>query len=266
MRPLTIRTIFLVAIFLAPSVNAQSTPTNSSTPTVQAQRGALSPEELAKRRQAEQERMATDWAYLAKYRDENAALAPAKPDELRVVFFGDSITQFWGTRGKPFFPGKSYVNRGISGQTTPQMLIRFRQDVIDLHPLVVLILAGVNDIAENTGPATLESIEDNLASMADLARAHRIRVVLCSVLPAADFPWHHGLDPASKVAALNSWIKDYTAKNNFTYLDYYSAMVDARGALRDDLGVDGVHPNQAGYDVMTPLAESAIAASLKSRP
>jgi lysophospholipase L1-like esterase len=172
-----------------------------------------------------------------------------------------------GTNGAPdrgvFFPGKPYVNRGISGQTSPQMLVRFRQDVISLHPKVVVILAGTNDIAENTGKMTLRESAGNIASMSELARANGIRVVLCSVLPASDFWWHKGLAPASKIRELNALIKEYAAKNGFVYVDYYSAMVNAEGGLKSEFSPDGVHPNAAGYGVMAPLAEAGISDALK---
>jgi lysophospholipase L1-like esterase len=170
---------------------------------------------------------------------------------------GDSITEGWG-QGPAFFPGKPYLNRGISGQTTPQMLVRFRPDVIALLPRVVVLLAGINDIAANTGPMTLSETEDNLQSMAELARANGILVVLASVLPARDFPWRPGMEPAGKVVTLNQWIKDYATRNGFTYLDYYSALVDDKQGLKAELTRDGVHPNPAGYAVMAPLAERAI--------
>jgi acyl-CoA thioesterase I len=212
----------------------------------------------------------TDWANLAKYRDADKALPAPAPGETRVVFMGDSITEGWGmkpTATQPgrgeFFPGKPYVNRGISGQTTPQMLVRFRQDVIDLKPKVVVILAGTNDVAENTGKESLEEIGGNIASMAQLARANGIRVVLCSTLPASDVHWHPGLEPAAKIKALNVWIKDYAAKNGLAYVDYYSPMANAEGGLKAELSPDGVHPNKAGYDLMGPLADAGIAEALK---
>jgi len=217
------------------------------------------------------DRILNDWPYLAKYRDANKELGPPAPEEARVVFMGDSITEGWGqkptgtsaARGE-FFPGKPYVNRGISGQTTPQMLVRFRQDVIDLKPKAVVVLAGTNDIAENTGKTSLEAIENNIASMSDLARANGIRVVLCSVLPASEFSWHPGLQPAPKIKALNAWIKEYAAKNGFVYVDYYSSMVNNEGGLKAELSPDGVHPNKAGYEIMAPLAEAGIAEALKN--
>lgn len=203
-----------------------------------------------------------EWAYLSRYHGDNQRLAPPAPGESRVVFYGDSITEGWGT-GAGFFPGKPYLNRGISGQTTAQMLVRFRQDVIGLKPAVVLILAGTNDIAGNGGPTTLEAIGNNLKSMAELGRANGIRVVLASVLPAYDYPWRRGLQPAGKIVELNHWIAGYCAANHLVYLDYYSAMVDGRGGMKAGLALDGVHPNAAGYAVMAPLAEQAIREALK---
>jgi acyl-CoA thioesterase I len=203
-----------------------------------------------------------EWAYLSKYRGANARLAPPAAGEQRVVFLGDSITEGWAADGN-FFPGKPYVNRGIGGQTTAQMLVRFRQDVIGLKPAVVVILGGTNDIAENGGPTTPEAIGDNLQSMAELARCNGIRVVLASVLPALDYPWHRGLQPADKISALNRWIAAYCAKNHLVYLDCYSAMVDGKRGLRPDLTSDGVHLTSAGYAVITPLAEKAIREALK---
>jgi len=202
-----------------------------------------------------------DFGGLKRYAAADAALAPQVDG--RVVFYGDSITDAWESNGGSFFPGKPYVNRGISGQTTPQMLIRFRQDVIDLHPVAVVILAGTNDIAGNTGPSTLEMIEDNFASMTELAKANGIRVVLASVLPVADYPWKKGLEPAPKIVALNKWIAEYAAKQKVTYLDYYSAMVGDDGGMKPGISKDGVHPNAAGYAIMQPLAEAAIKKALR---
>jgi lysophospholipase L1-like esterase len=205
-----------------------------------------------------------DWAWLARFKEADLALNPPALGEKRVVFMGDSITQGWKIEGPDgYFPGKPYINRGISGQTTPQMLVRFRQDVIDLKPAVVVILAGINDIAGNTGPETLEEIEGNLASMAQLAAANHIGVVMCSVLPAFDFPWSPGKAPATKVLALNAWIKSYAAENKHVYVDYHSAMKDERDGLPATLSHDGVHPLPAGYAVMTPLVEAGIEKALK---
>jgi lysophospholipase L1-like esterase len=203
-----------------------------------------------------------DFGWLAKFKEADLALGPPAAGEKRVLFMGDSITEGW--KIEESFPGKPYVNRGISGQTTPQMLVRFRQDVIALKPSAVVILAGINDIAGNTGPETLEQIEDNLASMADLAVANHIRVVLCSVTPAFDFSWSPGKMPAPKVAALNGWIKGYAAEKGYVYVDYYSAMKDDRGGLPATLSKDGVHPLPAGYAIMTPLVEAGIEEALKA--
>ena len=204
-----------------------------------------------------------DFGELSRYRAANGALKTPAAGENRVVFYGDSITDMWPLA--LWFPGKPYVNRGISGQTTAQMLVRFRQDVMALGPKVVVVLAGTNDIAGNTGPMTLEQTEANLASMVELARAHGIRVVLSSVLPvhnytpmsALAFP----LRPPEKIAALNGWLKAYAAESGSVYLDYAAAMSDARGFLKRELAVDGLHPNKDGYAIMAPLAEAAIAAA-----
>ena len=212
----------------------------------------------------EDERLRTDWADLRRYRDDNARLGAPAPGEQRVVFMGNSITELWQSLDSGFFAGRSYVNRGVSGQTTPQMLVRFRQDVIDLHPSVVVLLGGINDIAENTGPTTLEAILGNIASMAELARANGITVVLCSVLPASDFKWHHGLEPGPKIAALNAMIRQYADANHLVFVDYYPAMVDGRGGLKAELTADGVHPNLAGYRAMEPIARTGIEAALAS--
>ncbi|MGI8961196.1 MAG: SGNH/GDSL hydrolase family protein [Bryobacteraceae bacterium] len=207
-----------------------------------------------------------DWANLSRYRDQNAKLAPPALAEERVVFMGDSITDAWGREQGIFFPAKPYVNRGISGQTTPQMLVRFRPDVIALKPRVVVILAGTNDIAGNTGPETLEDIEGNLASMVQLAQANGIRVVLASVMPVCDYIQPQtARRPPEKILALNAWIKSYSAANGAVYLDYYSALVDQNGMLKKELTLDGLHPNAAGYDVMGLLASTAIAKALSSK-
>jgi len=212
-----------------------------------------------------------DWPALARYHDDNTKVtAPAK-DEQRVVFMGDSITDGWDAPNMGgFFPGKPYINRGISGQTTPQMLIRFRPDVIDLKPKVVVILAGTNDLAGNTGPTTLEAIEANLTSMAELARANGIHVVFASLLPVSDYELRDAKPiiqtvrrPPEQIKTLNNWMKDYAARNHLTYLDYFSAMVDQKGFFKDELSNDGLHPNAQGYAVMNPLAEAAIQMSLK---
>jgi lysophospholipase L1-like esterase len=208
---------------------------------------------------------AQDWANLDRFKMENTKLGLPAAGEKRVVFMGNSITQGWGEVSPEFFAGKPYINRGISGQTTPQMLVRFRSDVILLKPAVVVILAGTNDIAGNTGPSTLQMIADNLFSMAELAKANGIKVVLSSVLPAFDYPWAPGLEPAGKIAALNEMIKEYANKNAIVYLDYFSSMADERKGLKAIYTADGVHPNVAGYKLMAPLADEAIAKALKER-
>ncbi len=213
-----------------------------------------------------------DWADLNRYRQSNRDLGSPKAGESRVVFMGDSITDFWRQpRFGAFFPGKPYVDRGISGQTTPQMLVRFRPDVIALKPKVVVILAGTNDVAGNTGPATDEEIEGNLASMSEMAHAHGIRVVLASVLPVAAHH-HRAGDPSApqttarpmaRIMAINEWMKAYAPAHGDVYLDYFSAMIDSSGELRAELSDDDLHPNEKGYAVMAPLAEAAIARALK---
>jgi lysophospholipase L1-like esterase len=200
-----------------------------------------------------------DWPALNRYRADNANVAPPAPGEQRVVFMGDSITDFWGRRAGKFFPGKPYINRGISGQTTPQMLIRFTPDVIALQPKAVVILAGTNDIAGNTGPSTLAMIEDNLAAMTTLAQAHGIKVILASVMPTCDYIRNQSdRRPNSKIIELNNWMKEYAAKHNATYLDYFTPMLDDKGFLKQELTGDGLHPNDAGYDLIMPIAQKTI--------
>lgn len=208
---------------------------------------------------------AQDWANTSRFKEANEKLAPPAKGENRVVFMGNSITEGWINTCPEFFAGKPYVNRGISGQTTPQMLVRFRPDVINLKPKVVVILAGTNDIAGNTGPSTLEMIMDNLISMTELAKANNIKVVLSSVLPAFDYPWKPGLEPAGKIVKLNDMIKEYADKNKIVYLDYFSAMADERKGLSKENSGDGVHPNKAGYQIMEPLAEEAIKKALSQK-
>jgi lysophospholipase L1-like esterase len=208
---------------------------------------------------------AQDWAGLNRYRAANAELGPPKAGERRVVFYGNSITDAWAAHFPAMFPGKRYVGRGISGQTTPQMLIRFRQDVVALQPAVVVILAGTNDIAGNTGPSTQGMIADNLMGMVEIAQANGIRVVLSSVLPVSDYPWKPGLEPGPKIVALNAWMREYAASHGVTYLDYHSAMVNDKLGLDPDVAADGVHPTAKGYRLMATLAEQAIAAAL-ARP
>jgi lysophospholipase L1-like esterase len=204
----------------------------------------------------------SDWANFGKYKEDNLKIGLPLPDENRVVFMGNSITQGWGEINPEFFKDKPYINRGISGQTTPQMLVRFRADVVNLKPKVVVILAGTNDIAGNTGPTTLEMIEDNIASMVEIAKANNIKVILCSVLPAYDYPWKPGLEPAQKIIALNKWIEEYTEQNEIFYVDYFTPMSDERSGLKKEYSEDGVHPNLAGYKIMEPLVEKVIADAL----
>jgi lysophospholipase L1-like esterase len=207
-----------------------------------------------------------DYGQLGRYREADAALTPPAPNENRVVFFGDSITDIWKLDDS--FPGKHYVNRGIGGQTTSQMLVRFRQDVIDLQPKILVILAGTNDVAGNTGPISNQDIEANLASMADLAKVHGIRVIFSSILPVNNYTPEaqefFASRPPERILALNDWLKGYCEKNGLIYLDYFSAMVDDKGLLKRDLAKDGLHPDQAGFAVMSPMAEKAIEQDLKS--
>ncbi|MDP4227024.1 MAG: SGNH/GDSL hydrolase family protein [Bacteroidota bacterium] len=207
---------------------------------------------------------AQDWPNFNRYRDENAKISAPGSGEKRVVFMGNSITDFWSRVNPEFFAGKPYINRGISGQTSPQMLVRFRADVIKLRPSVVVILAGTNDIAGNTGPSTLEMIMDNISSMSELAKANGIKVVLCSVLPVYDYPWRKGLNPAEKIVSLNKMIKSYADTHACVYLDYYSSLVDSRKGMKSEYSKDGVHPNKEGYMVMGPLVEKAIAKALNA--
>jgi acyl-CoA thioesterase I len=206
----------------------------------------------------------TDFPWLERFKEADMRLGPPAPGEKRVVFMGDSITEGWHfDKQGGVFASKSYINRGISGQTTPQMVLRFHQDVIDLQPKVVVILAGTNDIAGNTGPMTPEETENNLAAMAEMAAQNHIAVVLCSILPAYDYPWRPGLEPAPKIDAINAWIKNYAAQHGYVYVDYHSAMKDARDGLPPKLSEDGVHPTQAGYDIMAPLVEAGIAKAME---
>ncbi len=208
---------------------------------------------------------AQDWADLNRYKAANKMIGLPDSNETKIVFMGNSITEGWSKFSPEFFSDKSYINRGISGQTTPQMLLRFRQDVLNLNPKVVVILAGTNDIAENTGPISLEMIMDNIKSMAELARSNNVKVILSSILPAYDYSWKPGLDPAHKIIKLNEMIKNYSKEKGIYYLDYFSAMVDSRKGLKNEFTYDGVHPNKAGYEVMCPLVERAIAKVLEEK-
>ena len=208
---------------------------------------------------------ADDYGQLERYRAANEKLGPPAAGENRVIFFGDSITDIWHL--DQYFPGKPYVNRGIGGQTTPQMLVRFRQDVIDLHPKVVVILAGTNDIAGNTGPMRNEDIEANLESFYELAHAHGIRVVFSSLLPVHNYTEKSkdffAQRPMSRILTLNNWLQKYCADNNIVYLNYFPALVDEKGLMKKELADDGLHPNDAGFKIMAPMAEAAIAKAMK---
>ncbi|AWH17995.1 capsular biosynthesis protein [Stenotrophomonas sp. ZAC14D2_NAIMI4_7] len=251
------------ALALAMSVTcAQAQPPVAINPLLVKPVDQLSPDEV----RYMQQRL-SDWPDLGRYREANARVPAKQAGVPRVLFFGDSITQGWGEKDPAaFFPGKGYLNRGISGQTTPQMLLRFGQDVIALQPDVVIILAGTNDLAGNTGPSTQVMIEDNLHAMVDLARAHGIRVVVASVLPVSDYPWMPGIEPAPKVRALNAALKQYADAQGLVYLDYYAVMANAAGGLDPALAADGVHPTAKGYALMAPLAEAAIAQALQAAP
>ena len=208
--------------------------------------------------------MKLDWANLQKYRAENAKVKENSSEDL-VVFMGNSITENWVWRHPEFFSENNYVGRGISGQTTPQMLIRFTPDVIDLNPKAVVILAGTNDIAGNTGSSTVKMITDNIKAMAQLAVANDIKVILASVLPVYKYPWREQIDPIEKITEVNQWLENYALENGHVYLDFYSAMVDDKKGLKDAYGEDGVHPVKEGYLVMEPLAKAAIAKALGNK-
>lgn len=218
---------------------------------------------------AEVERMRSqlqDWPNLARYRDADAALKAPAPGEQRVVFLGDSITDRWGRKVGEFFPAKPYINRGISGQTTPQMLIRFQQDVVNLHPAAVILLGGTNDIARNTGPSTPEMIEDNVASMAAIAKENGIKMIIASILPAARYHWRPEIKGAQEIREVNQWLKTFCYQHGLVYIDYYSAMADEAGGMRPGLSSDEVHPTEKGYAIMAPLAEAAIQKALSTAP
>ncbi len=208
---------------------------------------------------------AQDWPNIKRYEEANSAVKPPASGQKRVVYMGDSITDAWINNDSTFFKSNNYYDRGISGQTTGQMLVRFREDVINLKPAVVVILAGINDIAENNGPSKLEDVAGNIFSMAELAKANNIKVVLSSVMPAAAFPWRPAINPVEKVKALNEMIQAYAKKNNIVYLDYFTAMADDKRGLPTTLSKDGVHPNLDGYKIMETLAKKAIAQALQKK-
>jgi len=204
---------------------------------------------------------AQDWPNLNRYQTENEILGEPKKGEKRVVFLGSSIIEFWKNSSPEFFKA-NYINRGISGQTSPQLLLRFRADVINLKPAAVIILAGSNDIAGNTGPTTLQMIMDNIFSMAELAKIHKIKVILCGNLPVYDYPWKPGLFPAEKLIELNTMIKAYAAAKGFGYIDFHTALKDEKNGTKAIYTKDGVHPNEAGYQIMNPITEKAIKKAL----
>lgn len=246
-------TALLFFIFTATVIFAQ----NKSTEPTNEQKEAW--------RKAQEEQFHNDWANLGRFREDNKKIGLPAAGEDRIVFMGNSITEGWSRTDPDFFSGKPYINRGISGQTTPQMLIRFKPDVVNIKPSVVVILAGINDIAGNTGPSTLEMIEDNLSSMVEIAQANGVRVVLSSVLPAYDFPWRPGLEPAEKVIKLNVWIKKFAETHKCVYLDYFTPMSDEKHGLKTEYSQDGVHPTMTGYKIMEPLVEEAIKKALGSK-
>ena len=248
------KTLLMLIIFLLSGLMVQAQ--NN------ARREPPSPEQMAAFRKAMEERLRNDWAFLARYRDDNTKIGDPGPGENRVVFYGNSITDFWINIMPEFFEGKSYIDRGISGQTTPQMLVRFRQDVINLKPMAVVILAGINDINGNTGPSTLEMIEDNIKSMSELAKASNIKVIIASVLPCDSIYVRPDLHPAEKVLQLNVWLKKYASENECIYLDYFPGLANEKNGLKREYTEDGIHPNKAGYEVMAPLADEAVRQAL----
>lgn len=260
-----IHAISVIALSLPLTMSGQSIASRPQTgeqllPTLVAQPASLSPSEVERMRVK-----LKDWPNLARYRAADARLPAPALGEKRVVFLGDSITDRWGRKVGTFFPGEPYINRGISGQTTPQMLIRFQQDVVHLHPQAVIVLAGTNDIAQNTGPSTPEMIEDNLASMAAIARHYGIKMIIASILPAARYPWRPKVNGVQEIRDINRWLKSFCEQNRLVYLDYYSALVDDAGGMRPGLSSDGVHPTARGYEIMAPLAAAAIRKALTQR-
>ena len=268
-RCLCLSTVVLVLVLAVSAARAQQAP---SPPQLQERGGALAAHQettpaLSDYQRSQMAAWADDVADLHRYRSANAELSAPAAGEHRVIFYGDSITDFW--KLGQFFPGKNYINRGISGQTTSQMLLRFRQDVIDLNPDLVVMLAGTNDIAGNTGPISIPDIEGNISSMAELARAHNVALVLSSVTPVNNYTTasqrFFADRPPAQILRLNQWIRAYCASTNCYYLDYFSAMVDGSGLLKRELSDDGLHPNDAGYKIMAPLAASAIEKRMASR-
>jgi len=255
----------LCALAFASLIVAQTPapPASSSQPTRPASAPAASPTADSAALLATLQKKLLDFPQLAYYRDRNAQLAPPAPGERRVVFFGDSITEGWGRHWNDYFAGKPYIERGISGQTTEQMVLRFHQDVVDLHPSAVILLAGTNDVAQNTGPMTPEMTLDDFRAMLEMARANNIRMIVCSIPPADHFFWHPGIQPAAQIRALNQQLKAWADSEHLVWVDYYTPMADDAGAMKPGLSSDGVHPTPAGYAVMAPLAEDGIAKTLK---
>jgi acyl-CoA thioesterase I len=255
-----------IALLLPLSLAGQNTPKATQASATAASAAVVSPTCISA---AEIERMRSqlqDWPNLARYRDADAALPAPARGEQRVVFLGDSITDRWGRKVGDFFPGKPYINRGISGQTTPQMLIRFQQDVVSLHPVAVVLLGGTNDIARNTGPTTPEMIEDNIASMAAVAKQNGIKLIIASILPAARYHWRPEIKGAEEIRQVNQWLKTFCVEHGLVYLDYYSAMADNVGGMRPGLSSDEVHPTEKGYAIMAPLAVAAIREAFSRQP
>jgi lysophospholipase L1-like esterase len=239
---------------------------NTSNQRNTAMRPRFTAAQLDSMQKARDNALRTDWANLKRYADQNTKLPAVASGEKRVVFMGNSITEFWTTTDADFFKkNKSFIGRGIGGQTTPQMLVRFRDDVINLNPSVVVILAGTNDIAGNTGPVTLENIFGNIRSMAEIAKASKIKVVICSVLPVYKYSWSPNLEPADKIIALNAMLQSYSKNNKIVYVDFHSVMADEKKGLKSEYSPDGVHPNLAGYKIMDDLVEKAISTALKSK-
>lgn len=206
----------------------------------------------------EEEQENLDWPALSKYKKDNHELKLKSNSGKRIVFMGDSITEGWSGIYPDFFQNKNYINRGISGQTTPQMLIRFRADVVDLNPSIVIILAGTNDIAENTGPSNVKMITDNIFSMSELAMAHKIKVILCSILPVYTYSWKDIPDPPSYIAEVNNMLKNYCVNHNLEYVDYFSSMANEKKGLGKELSEDGVHPNEKGYKIMSKIIQNVL--------
>ena len=255
LRNISVLAAFIAALFVPALVMAQPP---KATPPATAARPA--------QQQSRERQMLNDFGNLARFREANLQLGPPAAGENRVVFMGDSITQIWDLQ--KFFPGKPYVNRGISGQTTPQMMVRMFPDVIDLTPDAVILLAGTNDIARNTGPETAKMIEENYQAITELARIHDIRVILCSLTPVSDYTAHPqtARRPPAQILELNAWIKSYAARAHATFADYYSALVDSKGMLRDGYSKDGLHPDDRGFALLAPVAEAAIEEALHEKP